>query len=107
MEVQESVALKCDEIIMGCLITNKSIQSKLDLLKESKRALLAGQQDTYATSRTKAMDRLVGYEAINRESQTQEVCGCLAWCAEPSFHIHQHLQMLALGRPAVVQCTDG
>ena len=66
-EIQKSVALKCDEVVMGCLITNNSNQSRSDLLKESRRALLAGQQDAYPTSRVEAMDRLVGYEAIKNQ----------------------------------------
>jgi len=45
---------------MGCLVMNNSNQSKSDLLKESRRALLAGQQDAYPTSRVEAMDRIVG-----------------------------------------------
>ena len=61
--VQEYVTLKCDEVVMKCLVTSNSNQS----LKESKRAQLAGQKDAYSTSRTKAMDRLVGYEAIKNQ----------------------------------------
>ena len=65
--VQECAALKCDEVVMGCFVTNNSNQSKSDLLKESKRALLARQKDAYPTICTKAMDRLVGYEAIKNQ----------------------------------------
>jgi len=67
--VQDSVASKCDVIVMGCLVTNNSNQATSDLLKESRHALLAGQQDAFPTSRVEAMNRLVGYEAI----KTKEV----------------------------------
>ena len=72
--VQDSVASKCDEVVMGCLVTNNSNQTRSDLLKESRRALLAGQQDAFPTSRVEAMDRLVGYEAIKiKEGKPKKV----------------------------------
>ena len=72
-EVQKSVALKCDEVVMGCLITNNSNQSRSDLLKESRHALLAGQQDAYPTSRVEAMDRLVGYDILETRARETTV----------------------------------
>ena len=58
---------------MECLITNNSNQLRSNLLKESKRALLARHQDAYPTNRIKAMYSLVGYEDIKtRETKNKK-----------------------------------
>ena len=62
---QELVALRCQDVMLGCTMTVNSNKSKSDMYTDVKKTVLTNKEaKIFATDRTQAVDQMVGYEKL-------------------------------------------